>query len=289
MKKNVLLIVNPVSGALEKLQIIESTRAFALKKNLNLVLYTTTGKEDIVKIRKLYSQYESDRIIIAGGDGTIKMVAEAFEEHDVILGILPAGSANGLSADLNLKDTLDENLEIAFENHFIEMDTLLINGRRSFHLSDLGVNAELIKNYKKSDVHGKMGYLLQVFNTLNNLKEPFQSTINVNGEVIHSIARMIVIANSTKYGTGVVINPEGKMDDGKFEIILLKNLDLDVIFKIISGNMPLISDDVLIYSTDKATIATNFPVCFQIDGEYIGLESTLDITISSHKIKVAIP
>jgi diacylglycerol kinase family enzyme len=50
---------------------------------------------------------------------------------------------------------------------------------------------------------------------------------------------MIVIANSKKYGTGVVINPNGVMNDGKFEIIILKNLDLVVFGKIITGNMPL--------------------------------------------------
>jgi diacylglycerol kinase family enzyme len=51
--------------------------------------------------------------LLAGGDGTIKMVAEAMENYDVIIGILPAGSANGLAVDLNLPTTI-ENLEIVF-------------------------------------------------------------------------------------------------------------------------------------------------------------------------------
>ena len=48
-------------------------------------------------------------------------------------------------------------------------------------------------------------------------------------------------------------------------------------------------EDIEILSTDKATIKTNFPVSFQIDGEYCGTETELDIKISSSKIKVAIP
>jgi diacylglycerol kinase family enzyme len=43
---------------------------------------------------------------------------------------------------------------------------------------------------------------------------------------------MIVIANSQKYGTGVTINPNGAMDDGKFELVILKNLDLVVLGKL---------------------------------------------------------
>lgn len=284
-----LLVVNPVSGAVDKSEFIDATTNFASKENLNLILYKTTGGDDISKIRQLYESYNPERIIIAGGDGTIKMVAEAIENKDVILGILPAGSANGLAVDLDLMRTLDENLDIAFHNHYIELDTIIINDQRCFHLSDLGLNAELVKNYQKSNIRGKWGYFLQSINTLLDLGEPFTATIIANTQTIESEARMIVIANSKKYGTGIIINPDGVMNDGKFELVILKNLDLIIFGEIIMGNMPLNHEDIEIISTDKATIKTNFPVSFQIDGEYCGNESELEINISPNTIKVAIP
>jgi diacylglycerol kinase (ATP) len=67
----------------------------------------------------------------------------------------------------------------------------------------------------------------------------YSATISFNNELTEYKARMIVIANSIKYGTGVVINPNDIMNDGKFEIIILKNLDLVVFSKIITGNTPL--------------------------------------------------
>lgn len=288
MKKNVLMIVNPISGGINKLEIIEATENCAAQKKLHLIQYQTSGKEDISKIKALYEKYKPDRIIIIGGDGTIKMVAEAIENQDVILGILPAGSANGLAVDLDLMRTVEENLEIAFQGHFTELDTIDINGKKCFHLSDLGLNAELVKNYEKSDIRGKWGYILQVLHTLIDLGKPFVATIKANNHTYKSQARMIVIANSKKYGTGVTINPKGQMNDGKFEIVILKSLDLIVFGKIISGNIPVDSEDVQIISTDKATIKTNFPVSFQIDGEYCGPENYLKIKMLSQKIKVAI-
>jgi diacylglycerol kinase (ATP) len=48
-------------------------------------------------------------------------------------------------------------------------------------------------------------------------------------------------------------------------------------------------EDIEIVSADKAIIKTNVPVSFQIDGEYCGMETELKISISPHKIKVAIP
>lgn len=289
MKKSILLVVNPISGGVEKSKLIDATALFATKENLNLVLYTTSGVDDILKIKALYKQYNPERIIIAGGDGTLKMVAEATEGQDVIFGILPAGSSNGLAVDLDLMKTLDENLEIAFHNNYIELDTIIINNQKCLHLSDLGLNAELVKNYEKSNTRGKWGYFLQIVNTLVDSGEPFKAVITVNDSIIECDARMIVIANSSKYGTGITINPEGVMYDGKFELVILKNLDLVIFGEIIMGNMPLNREDIEIVSTEKATIKTNLPVDFQVDGEYCGTETALEISISPHKIKVAVP
>jgi diacylglycerol kinase (ATP) len=289
LEKNVIMVVNPISGAIDKTELINATKRFAKNVNCKLYIYTTTRQNDIPKIKALYDTYNPERIIVAGGDGTIKMVAEAIEKENVILGILPAGSSNGLAADLDLPETLEENLSIAFLNDYFEIDVIEINNEKSMHLSDLGLNAELIKNYEKSLVRGKWGYALQILTTIIEIEEPFTATITANNTTIQCVARMIVIANAKKYGSGIIINPNGEMNDGKFELVILKNLDLIVLGKIITGNMPINSEDIEIISTDKATITTNFPISFQMDGEYCGVKTRLDITVLHKIIKVAIP
>lgn len=287
--KNYILVVNPISGDVDKTEIIEIATNFAINENVNLIVFETTGNNDEEKIQKLQEENEAERIIVVGGDGTIKMVAEAVQNHNVILGIIPGGSANGLSVDLNLPDEIEENLKIAFHNSYMEMDMISINGKKSLHLSDIGINAELVKNYENSNVRGKLGYALQAINTLTGLKEPFIAKIETKNKTIETEARMVVIANSQKYGTGVTINPDGVMNDGKFEIVILKNLDLIVFGKILSGNMPIESGDVEIISTDEATITTNFPVSFQVDGEYCNEVDRLEVAILPNQMKVAIP
>jgi diacylglycerol kinase (ATP) len=284
-----MLVVNPISGGVNKSELIEAATAFAEKEKLNLVIYSTSGITDVDNIKVLYDTYLPKRIIVAGGDGTIKMVAEAMEEHDVIIGILPAGSANGLAVDLNLPLEIEENLEIAFHNDYMEIDMISINGKKSIHLSDLGVNAEMIKNYENSNIRGKWGYALQTISTLIDLEDPFVVTITGNFPTVQCEARMIVIANSQKYGTGVSINPNGVMNDGKFELVILKNMDLVVLGKIITGNMPIDVNDVEIISTEKAFVTTNIPVSFQIDGEYCDKETKLSIEILPKQLKVAVP
>jgi YegS/Rv2252/BmrU family lipid kinase len=288
-KKAVLMVVNPISGDVDKAEYIQEAKFFADALHLRFVLYETTGKNDEHEIQKLYELYYPERVLVVGGDGTIKMVAEALFYCDIIIGILPAGSANGLSVDLNLPSSLPDLLKIAFDNNAMEMDMISLNGKKSMHLSDLGLNAELVKNYESGSTRGKLGYALQTFSTLSEMKEPFTAKISANNQEIEVTARIIIIANSQKYGTGITVNPNGKMDDGKFEIVIIKNLDLFVFGQIITGNMPLDSEDVLIISTDKATIMTQRPIPFQIDGEYIGEEKRLDILILHKQMKVAVP
>lgn len=283
------MVVNPISGDVDKSEMIAATQQFAEQSQFAFRLYETSGDEDCANIRALYKQYKPQRVLIAGGDGTIKMVAEALERHDVILGIIPAGSANGLSVDLNLPGNLEENLAIAFHSNYMEMDMVCINGKKSLHLSDIGLNAQLVKNYENSETRGMLGYAMQAITTLSEQDPPFQVTVVADSRKIECEARMVVIANSQKYGTGVTINPNGKMNDGKFEIVILKNLDVVVFGKIVTGNMPLDSDDVEIVTAERASITTNVPVHFQIDGEYVGEETQLDIHILHQQMKVAIP
>nr|WP_322624018.1 YegS/Rv2252/BmrU family lipid kinase [uncultured Flavobacterium sp.] len=289
-QKKFLLIINPISGGNDKTELKEAVHNFAEMQGVEIISYETTGKNDEAAIQELYLEEKPERVLVAGGDGTVKMVGEAIADHNAIIGVLPAGSANGLSVDLNLPDEMDDILEVAFNGDFIEMDMVCINGKKSIHLSDLGANAELIKNYESGKVRGKWGYAMNAFTTIKELGDPFTATIKANGETLETEARMVVIANTQKYGTGVTINPLGVMDDGKFEIIILKNLDLMFLGKIVTGNMPVDDEEhVHIISTDVAQVTTNTPVSFQIDGEFCGPESKLDVHILPRQMRVAVP
>ena len=72
MKKNIIIVVNPVSGAVEKKEIVDSTLLFAKNENLESILYETSGTKDVENIKNLYNIHKPERIIIIGGDGTIR-------------------------------------------------------------------------------------------------------------------------------------------------------------------------------------------------------------------------
>mgnify|MGYP003136637030 CR=1 FL=1 len=284
--QKVLLVVNPISGGLNKEHIIQTIEYELLKINAGLITYKTTGKNDREKIQKLVTENNFDRVFVAGGDGTIKQVAEALINFLIPIAIFPAGSANGLAVNLGIPNILEEQLKIALGNEHKEMDMLEINGELCLHISDLGLNAELIKNYEHSRIRGKMGYLLQSIPTLWESKYPFEFEIELENKTITKKGILLAFANAKKYGTGANVNPKGKIDDGVFEILLFKNFDILEILKTLRNETDVNSEFVEIIPVKSARVFCRKPVAFQVDGEYIGEKEEISVKISAKKLSI---
>lgn len=287
--KEVLLIVNPIAGHTDKKKIITKVQERLEISNMNFHVFSTTGEDDKEKIQEVIRKNNIDRILVAGGDGTINLVAEAIKKMDLSLGIIPAGSANGLAVNLKLPETIDEQLEVALGDKFINMDLICLNDTICLHMSDLGINAELIKNYENSTIRGKFGYLIQSIPTLIQSEYPFNFLIETNGHIIDAQAVLLGFANAQKYGTGANVNPKGLPDDGIFEILIFKKLNLVEILKTLRNETDLDKDFVEIIPAKKARVTCQKPVAFQIDGEYIGKETDIDIKMLPEKLRIAIP
>jgi YegS/Rv2252/BmrU family lipid kinase len=285
----ILLVVNPISGDSDKSPIITSVKEEAKSRKINFKLYETSGKKDKEAIESIIKEIKPSRILVAGGDGTISLVAECILGTDICLGIIPAGSANGMAVNFNLPQTLPEQIEIALSDCTMKLDALFINGKICLHIADLGINAELIRNYEDSGIRGKMGYFLQSIPTLFNSDSPFHFSVETEEGTFEETGILLAIANANKFGTGATINPNGKMNDGKFEILIFKSLDFIEIFKTINDKPEMSDDFVRVVSTNKAKINSIKKIPFQIDGEFLGEIDQATATIEKKSLLMALP
>lgn len=285
----ILLVVNPISGDSEKSTLIASVKTDAEKRKFNLKIYETCGEKDKESINSIIKEINPLRILVAGGDGTISLVAQCVLGTDICMGILAAGSANGIAVNFDLPPTLPEQIEIALSDCMMKVDALYINDRFCLHIADLGINAELIKNYESSGIRGKFGYFLQSFPTLFNSDSPFHFSVETEEETFEETGILLAIANANKFGTGATINPNGKMNDGKFEILIFKSLDFIEIFKTIKDEPEMSPDFVRVISTSKAQISATKKIPFQIDGEFLGEIDKATVIIEKEVILVTVP
>ncbi|WP_025763890.1 diacylglycerol/lipid kinase family protein [Dyadobacter tibetensis] len=288
-ERKVLLVVNPVSGGRAKDEIFDIAIQRSKIEPFDLRIYQTTGKDDLGQIEAMVKEIKPERILVAGGDGTIGLVARAVQQVDVLLGIIPAGSANGLSVDFGLSSSLEEAFDVALGNHFVRMDAISINDEICLHLSDVGLNALLIKNYELNDSRGKIGYAREMIKTLSEHNN-FEVKISYPEGEITTEALIVIIANGAKYGTGVNINPKGSISDGYFELIIARKLDFIESAKILTGNTDYNPDILQIISTKTALIeCPSDGAHFQIDGEYKGKINQVRVEILEKFVKMAVP
>ncbi|MDX1601690.1 MAG: diacylglycerol kinase family protein, partial [Salinimicrobium sediminis] len=91
----VLMVVNPISGGRDKSVFIEEVEEEVRRRGSDFRLFETSGHNDKEALKDVVKTYAPQRILSVGGDGTIKLIAEVTQSENIVIGIFPAGSANG--------------------------------------------------------------------------------------------------------------------------------------------------------------------------------------------------
>jgi diacylglycerol kinase (ATP) len=281
-----LFIINPGAGngTVDYKEAI-TTYFSGLPHEFQLFELPKQCKEDEIKdtIRKS----GADRVIAIGGDGTLKLIAQCQLNTDLPIGIIPGGSANGMAKELGISMDVNEALDTAVNGIPKKIHVVMVNNELCIHLSDIGFNAYVIKKFDDLPQRGMWAYAKAAWYALWH-HHKMEVSFKIDGEKIRSEAAMVVIANATMYGTGVKINPEGKLDDGVFEVILVKKYSVMEILKIRFTNIPFNPEKIELFKTERLTINSRHKAHFQVDGEYVGKVNTIDAHIIPDAINIIV-
>jgi len=288
----ILFIINPVSGHKNKDDFIKLLEQKSETANFSYETYLTGGINDFFLVEKIYLRFKPDIIAGVGGDGTINMLLPLLVKYNCKLGIIPLGSANGMATELNLPYEIDEALNIILDGHFTEVDVLKVNNQYTIHLADIGLNARIIKRFEKEGKRGLLNYGKQLVIELFYIRSQVYKIVPDNKDILNFKAISITIANASKFGSGAIINPESKLNDGKFELCIIKPFPLIYIFilmfKFFSGRLKT-SKYVEIISCREALIKCNKKLLVHTDGELLGRHQLIHVTVIPQKIKIFAP
>ncbi|WP_435353094.1 diacylglycerol/lipid kinase family protein [Emticicia sp. SJ17W-69] len=282
-----LFIINAGSGSNSTDWALVITNYF-VSLNHTIELYHLTKDYNQATIKEKIQLFLPQQVVAVGGDGTIKLVAECLLETDIALGILPAGSANGLAKELGISTEPIKALDVLLSGNSKKIHLTNINGEICIHLSDIGLNAYAMKRFKSQKVRGMWGYFVASLNVL--LQNPrMEISMKIDEKDIKINAEMIVIANATKYGTGAVINPIGKLDDELFEVIVVKEISFWEVVKMFFSNLSYDLNKIEVFQTDTLSMRATKKVHFQVDGEYLGKIKTLNATLMPNALQIVVP
>ena len=284
-------VINPISGGQDKQSCADYIQQHFDEQKLLLQVYNTTGADDYQVAQEMIEHFDPQVVVAMGGDGTINLVARLLQGSTRLFGIIPMGSANGMAAELNISSDMDLALKILTAGHARSVDALTINRHLCLHLSDVGVNAKVIKRFEEQKMRGMWGYARQYVREIFRMKsDKFGFTID--GRRFIKKAHMVAIANATRYGTGAIINPDGQIDDGRFEICIIKPFPWYGIFSItLSMFLGRIksSPHVEIHSGQSARIENYDREVLQVDGEVIDSPPHIDVSVVPAAYRILVP
>lgn len=283
-----MLLVNPRSGdgKAERVGLVRECRARGIKP---VVL---RPGEDVVALAEAALADGADVIGMAGGDGSLALVAGVAARHGVPIVVVPAGTRNHLAMDLGLdRDDVVGALDACGAGVERTVDLGDVNGRPFVNNVSLGLYAEIIRSpaYREA----KMDTTL---NALPGLLGPGSSPFDLRftdptGER-HTGAHVVQVSNNPYGRTLHTLISRPRLDSGRLGVIALKlpesPRDRALLAAITAGRperLPgFVAWEALRFEVDSGDL-----VDAGIDGEALRLAPPLRFIIRPGALRVRLP
>lgn len=268
MPRKLLFIVNPNAGKKISERLIDTIRK-EFPQNIYYQIVIWKDKDHFKEVLDiLHSQDYTDAVAV-GGDGTVNQVAKSLLGTNISLGIIPAGSGNGLARTMGISMEVEEAIKQIAKGNTIKIDHGTANGIPFFCTSGIGFDAHIGNLFTKSVKRGLQSYVKITISELFRYRAKNYS-LTFNGQTINRKAFLITIANAGQYGNDFYIAPEAKINDGLFHVVILKPFSVfhlpGLMTKILSKKAHL-SGRIETYVTNKITITREDRDTIHFDGE----------------------
>jgi len=147
---------------------------------------------------------------------------------DLVLGIIPAGSGNGLAGHLGIPRQPRRALSILKDPHVQEMDYASINGIPFFTTAGVGFDAEVTKHFNQGPRRGLMGYIESILKVVQTYRSEIYK-LEYDGQEKVVNAFLVTFANASEYGSGAYIAPDADTSDGYLDVSVLKPFPLTAV------------------------------------------------------------
>jgi YegS/Rv2252/BmrU family lipid kinase len=224
VSKKFLFIINPYSGTKKKEIIEVLIHSYFSKSDFNYEIAYTQYKGHATELAKEAANMQYYAVVAVGGDGSVNEVAQALVQTNTALGIIPAGSGNGLARHLKIPINYKKAIEHLLISSTKLIDTAMLNNYFFVGIAGIGFEALVAWTFAKSKKRGFLSYIRIAF-TEWQLYKPIKVTIETEMEKYNTSIFSLAIANSSQYGNNAYISPLSAINDGFLERVIIKKIN----------------------------------------------------------------
>jgi diacylglycerol kinase (ATP) len=196
--------------------------------------FSTSVDDDGQDATKQALEQHVDLVIAAGGDGTVRAVAETVRGTGTPVALLPSGTGNLLARNLKLTlDNMPNSVRAAFTGTDRDIDLGVIDIERADYSRDrhvfvvmagMGIDAKMIKN-TDDDLKAKAGWAAYVQAIAKSLRDPNELHLRFqldDGRRKRATAHTLILGNCGSLPANILLMPDAVIDDGLLDVMMMR-------------------------------------------------------------------
>jgi len=217
----IVIMYNPVSGAGRATQAAESTLAALRERGHDVATVASRLESTAEWLDPALKGAEA--LVIAGGDGAMRLAAPAACRTQTPVFHLPLGTENLFAREFEMRGGIETLLQALQARRVRRVDVGVANGRLFLLMASVGFDAEVVHTLAASR-GGRIShftYIKPILSTMRTWTPPALS-IEIDGRtVIDGQTGMVVVANSRQYGWRIDPAVNADMADGVLDVIFM--------------------------------------------------------------------
>ncbi|MGH9805295.1 MAG: diacylglycerol/lipid kinase family protein [Candidatus Acidiferrales bacterium] len=220
-----LLLANPTAAGGRARRLLPSVLDLIRRQSPSVESVETSTPEAVAAAAREAARAGYERVIVAGGDGTVNVVLNAVRGSRTALGVLPLGHGNDLARSLGLPLDPRAAAELLVRNPPTTMDVGRVGDRIFATVAAVGLDAETNRRARSwgSWPRGHLRYFLAGLRTLATY-QPYRINLVTDSEEFIGEAMWVAVANAPCYGGGIRIAPEALLDDGLLDVCVIERM-----------------------------------------------------------------
>ena len=284
---NTLIILNPAARG-ERAQ-RQQARVESLARDCVVCATTHIGEAESMARRGVAEGFE--KIVAAGGDGTINEVVNGLAGTEATLGLLPIGTMNVFATELGLPvNDLDRCWNIIQGENIRSVDLPKANQKFFVQLAGVGLDAQVVKetSAQLKRNFGPLSYLISAAQIA--ARQPPRLFIKSEDASIDE-GSFVLVGNGRLYGGPFPFFKHAALDDGLLDVIVFKRLGYLEIIKYLQD--VVFSSDIRVpeieyFQTRHLRVESAQTVPVEIDGELVG-NCPVEFTLQNRALRVLAP
>ena len=280
-------IINPISGAGADTHAAEHRAAILAeetrRRGLHADIHVTEYAGHARALARAAVLDGAELVIVWGGDGTVNETGAALLGTRCALGLVPAGSGNGLAAALGTPFEPRAAITAALDGSVRAIDAGIFGDRPFFNIAGIGVDARIARlfNVRAKGSRGRWPYIfIGVREGCRYCGQDYE--IELDGERRPVRALLIAFANGSEYGNGVRLSARARLDDGLLDATIVEDRSVVARFwhaRHLAAGTADRAPRVVARQIRRAVIQSSSPIEYHLDGEPGTVEGGIEVTI----------